>query len=114
DGSPRHVFAAEISTVADPLSKERIRALVLGNDPVGMLLAKRIAAGDPVTTRLVDGVGAAAAAAYKKLGLDRPAQPGTNREPGTLADAAVGLQAAVTYDESGTIVRLRAEVARDD
>ena len=113
-GSPRHVFTAEISTIADPLSKERIRALVLGNDPVGMLLAKRIAAGDPVTTRLVDGVGAAAAAAYKKLGLDRPAQPGANREPGTLADAAVGLQAAVTYDESGTIVRLRAEVPRDD
>ena len=32
----------------------------------------------------------------------------------TLADAAVGLQAAVTYDESGTRVWLRAEVARDD
>ena len=63
-GGPVHVFTAAISTVADPLSKERIRALVLGNDPVGVLLAKRIEAGDPVATRIVDGVGAAAAAAY--------------------------------------------------
>jgi transitional endoplasmic reticulum ATPase len=113
DGGARHVFTAEVSTADEPLSKERIRALVLGHDPVGMLLAKRIAEGDPVTTRIVDGVGAAAAAAYKRLGLDR-AQPAASREPGTLADAAVGLQATVTYDESGTVVRLRAEVPRDD
>jgi transitional endoplasmic reticulum ATPase len=113
-GGTMHVFSAEISTADEPLSKERIRALVLGNDPVGLLLAKRIEAGDPVTTRIVDGVGAAAAAAYRKLGLDRTAQPAGNREPATLADAVVGLQAAVTYDESGTKVRLRAEVARDD
>ena len=110
---PVHVFTAAISTVADPLSKERIRALVLGNDPVGLLLAKRIEAGDPIATRIVDGVGTAAAAAYRRLGLDR-AQTVGNREPGTLADAVVGLQASVTYDESGTVVRLRAEVPRDD
>jgi transitional endoplasmic reticulum ATPase len=110
---PVHVFTAAISTVADPLSKERIRALVLGNDPVGLLLAKRIEAGDPIATRIVDGVGAAAAAAYKRLGLDRGQQVG-QREPGTLADAVVGLQAQVTYDESGTVVRLRAEVPRDE
>jgi transitional endoplasmic reticulum ATPase len=112
-GGPKHVFSSEISTADEPLNKERIRALVLGNDPVGLLLAKRIEAGDPVATRIVDGVGAAAAAAYKRLGLDRPAQPAGSR-PATLADAAVGMQAAVTYDESGTRVRLRAEVARDD
>lgn len=112
-GGPVHVFTAAISTVADPLSKERIRALVLGNDPVGLLLAKRIEAGDPIATRIVDGVGAAAAAAYKRLGLDR-SQPVAQREPATLADAVVGLQAQVTYDESGTVVRLRAEVPRDD
>jgi transitional endoplasmic reticulum ATPase len=111
---PVHVFSAAISTAADPLSKERIRAMVLGNDPVGMLLAKRIEAGDPVTTRIVDGVGAAAAAAYKRLGLDRTTQPAAGRGPGTVADAAVGLQAAVTWDESGTVVRLHAEVPRDE
>ncbi len=112
-GRPKHVFTAEISTADEPLTKERIRALVLGSDPVGVLLAKRIAAGDPVATRIVDGVGAAAAAAYKRLGLDR-AQPAAHRQPATLADAVVGLQATVTYDESGTKVRLRAEVPRDD
>ena len=112
--APVHVFSAEISTAADPLSKERIRSLVLGNDPVGLLLAKRIEAGDPLATKFVDGVGAAAAAAYKKLGLDRSTQLAGHREPATLADAVVGLQATVTYDESGTVVRLRAEVPRDD
>ena len=109
-----HTFAAAISTAEEPLSKERIRKLVLGNDPIGVLLAKRIEAGDPITTRIVDGVGAAAAAAYKKLGLDRPSPPVTNREPGTLADAVVGLQAEMTYDETGTVVRLHAEVPRDE
>jgi transitional endoplasmic reticulum ATPase len=110
---PVHVFAAAISTADEPLSKERIRALVLGNDPVGLLLAKRIEQGDAITTRIVDGVGAAAAAAYKRLGLDRGTPTPASREPGTLADAVVGLQAAVTYDESGTVVRLHAEVPRD-
>ncbi|WP_127507014.1 ATP-binding protein [Actinoplanes solisilvae] len=109
-----HTFSAAISTAEEPLSKERIRKLVLGNDPVGLLLAKRIEAGDPIATRIVDGVGAAAAAAYKKLGLDRQSQPVTNREPGTLADAVVGLQAEMTYDETGTVVRLHAEVPRDE
>ncbi|MFI5935357.1 ATP-binding protein [Actinoplanes sp. NPDC051494] len=115
---PVHVFAAEISTVAgdDLPQRDRIRAVVLGNDPVGVLLAKRIAAGDPITTRIVDGVGTAAVAAYKKLGLDRPNDPPPQREarPGVLADAAAGLQATVSYDAGGTLVRLRAEVPRDD
>ena len=111
---PVHAFAAAISTADEPMSKERIRSLVLGNDPVGLLLAKRIAAGDPVAARIVDGVGAAAAAAYKKLGLDRTAQPAPSRPPATLADAVVGLQASVTYDETGTVVRLNAEVPRDE
>jgi transitional endoplasmic reticulum ATPase len=111
---PVHTFAAAISTADEPMSKERIRSLVLGHDPVGLLLAKRIEAGDPVATRIVDGVGAAAAAAYRKLGLDRTDKPAAGREPGTLADAVVGLQAGVTYDESGTVVRLTAEVPRDD
>ncbi|MFI7603074.1 ATP-binding protein [Actinoplanes sp. NPDC049681] len=114
---PVHVFAAEISTaVTDAPQKDRIRAVVLGNDPVGTLLAKRIAAGDPIATRIVDGVGTAAVAAYKKLGLDRPTGTPADREPETavLADAAAGLQAAVTYESNGSLVRLRAEVPRDD
>ncbi|MEV6488105.1 ATP-binding protein [Actinoplanes sp. NPDC051633] len=113
DGEPMHVFTSAISTAADPLSRESVRRLVLGADPIGILLAKRIDEGDPLATKIVDGVGTAALAAYKKLGLDRVPKPATQREPSTLADATVGLQASVTYDESGTIVRLRAEVPRD-
>jgi transitional endoplasmic reticulum ATPase len=111
---PVHVFDAAISTADEPLSKERMRKLMLGNDLVGVLLAKRIEAGDPVATRIVDSVGNAAIAAYRKLGLDRPTQPAAHRPPETLADAVVGLQAGVTYDESGTVVRLHAEVPRDE
>lgn len=111
---PVHVFVAEIRTGADGPSKERIRAIVLGSDPVGVLLARRIAAGDVMATRIVDGVGAAAVAAYKRLGLDRPSGPVAEREPAAvLADAVAGLQATVGYDRDG-VVRLRAEVARDE
>jgi transitional endoplasmic reticulum ATPase len=133
------VFTAEIGTAGGPLSRERVRSMLLDHDPIGQLLAKRIEAGDPVTTKIVDGVGAVAVAVYRSLGLDRagqpseaqPAQartaeaesaetqqaearPGEGRRPGMLADAELGLQAEVTYDPSGTAVRLRAEVARDD
>ena len=63
-----------------------------------------------------DGVGTAAVAAYKKLGLDRPSGPAPQREPqaSVLADAAAGLQAEVSHSEDGSVVRLRAEVPRDD
>ncbi|MEV6303642.1 ATP-binding protein [Actinoplanes sp. NPDC051861] len=111
---PVHVFTALISTGAEPMSSERMRKIVLGNDPLGVLLAKRIAQGDPVATRIVDGVGSAAAAAYRKLGLDRPSGPAAGREPGVLADAAVGLQASVTYEQEGTVARLKARVPRDE
>ncbi|MEU4562356.1 ATP-binding protein [Actinoplanes sp. NPDC023936] len=113
DGA-NHVFTARIAAGEEPMSTERMRKLVLGNDPIGLLLSKRIAAGDPVATRIVDGVGTAAAAAYRKLGLDRPAGPAADREPGVLADAAVGLQASVTYEESGSVAVLEALVPRDE
>lgn len=111
---PVHVFTAEISTAGEPLSRQQIRSLMLGNDPVGLLLARRIEAGDPVTARIVDGVGAAAVAMYRTLGLDRAVQPVADHEPGVLVDAATGLRAEVTHDTGGTIVRLRAEVPRDE
>ncbi|HET9140724.1 ATP-binding protein [Actinophytocola sp.] len=101
---PAHLFTAEIG-IADT---ERIRSLLLGHDPLGLLLAKRIEAGDPVITRIVDGVGAVAVAAYRKLGLEGAA----NRAPDRLVDAGLGLQAEAEYDSSGTVLRLRAEVPR--
>ncbi|MFC7531083.1 ATP-binding protein [Actinoplanes sp. GCM10030250] len=111
---PVHVFTAVISTGAEEMSTERMRKIVLGNDPLGVLLAKRIAAGDPVAARIVDGVGTAAAAAYRKLGLDRTSGPTAGREPGVLADAVVGLQASLTYEQDGTVARLQARVPRDE
>ncbi|MBW6435422.1 ATP-binding protein [Actinoplanes hulinensis] len=106
-----HVFTARITTLSTPLATERrMRGIVLSIDPLGPLLARRIAAGDQVVTRLVDGVGTAAAAAYRKLGLEKPAE----REPEVLADAAAGLEAAVTYEADGTVARVEARVPRDE
>jgi transitional endoplasmic reticulum ATPase len=111
---PAHVFVARIHAGAEPMTTERMRRMVLGHDPIGVLLSKRIAEGDPVATRIVDGVGTAAAAAYRKLGLDKTAGPAANREPGVLADAGVGLQAEVGHEADGDVIRLRAEVPRDE
>ncbi|MEV0902784.1 ATP-binding protein [Actinoplanes sp. NPDC049802] len=110
-----HVFTARISTLTTPMATERkMRGIVLGIDPLGPLLARRIAAGDEVVTRIVDGVGTAAAAAYRKLGLEKATGPAAGREPEVLADAAAGLEAAVTYEADGTVARLESRVPRDD
>ncbi|MEV6348717.1 ATP-binding protein [Actinoplanes sp. NPDC051851] len=109
-----HVFTAAITVGPEEMTTERVRGMVLGNDPLGVLLAKRIREGDPVATRIVDGVGAAAVTAYRKLGLDRQPSVTSPREPGVIADAALGLQAAVTWDDEGTVARMRAEVPRDE
>ena len=107
-GGPEHVFSARISTVPSATATQKMmRGFVLNIDPLGPILARRIAAGDQVVTRLVDGVGTAAAAAYRRLGLDKPEE----REPGLLADAA-GIAATVTY-EAG-VATLESRVPRDD
>ncbi|HEU5469271.1 MAG TPA: ATP-binding protein [Actinophytocola sp.] len=112
EDGPAHLFTGEIG-IAD---QERVRSLILGRDPVGLLLSKRIEAGDPVVTRIVDGVGAVAVAAYRKLGLDwAAAQPvAADRASGRLVDADLGLAAEISYDPSGTVVRLRAAVPREE
>ncbi|GIE86292.1 ATP-binding protein [Actinoplanes regularis] len=111
---PAHVFVARLHAGAEPMTTERMRGMVLGHDPIGLLLSKRIAEGDPVATRLVDGVGAAAAAAYRKLGFDKANGPAPDRSPGVFADAAVGLRAEVDHEADGDVIRLRAEVPRDE
>ncbi|TWG20473.1 hypothetical protein FHX34_1031, partial [Actinoplanes teichomyceticus] len=113
-GGPAHVFVARVHAGAAPMTTERMRRIVLGRDPIGLLLSRRIAEGDPVATRIVDGVGTAAAAAYRKLGLDRAGGPAAHRGPAVLADAGVGLQAEVGYEADGDVVRLRAQVPRDE
>lgn len=108
-GGPVHRFTGEIG-IAD---RERIRSLVLGRDPVGLLLSRWVEAGDPMVARIVDGVGAVAVAASRSLGLGWAAEPAAaNRVSGRLVDADRGVVAEVSYDPSGTVVRLRAEVPR--
>ncbi|GAA1621341.1 ATP-binding protein [Actinoplanes couchii] len=106
-GGSEHVFTARITTVPSATAtRKMMRGFVLNIDPLGPILAKRIADGDQVVTRLVDGVGIAAAAAYRKLGLEKPV------EPSLLADASAGIEASVSYD--GTVATLESRVARDD
>jgi len=126
DGQPVHVIEAEIHTSADGLP-DHPGLTVLGNDPLGLLLARRIAAGDPVATRIVDNVGYAAAEAYRRLGFGR-SSTGTraHRPRGSRVheDEETGLRVAVTYDAvpavedgprgvKGTVTTLRATVPSD-
>jgi transitional endoplasmic reticulum ATPase len=95
-----HHFEAEIRT----------GLAVLGNDPIGVLLGRRLAAGDPWATRLVDGVGTAVAKAYRTLGLAQPEQ--------TSVRESHGIQATVHHggspsNESRTIT-VRATVPSDE
>jgi transitional endoplasmic reticulum ATPase len=111
-------MVAEIRTEVSGPTWDRLRMLVLGRDPLGALLAWRVAAGDPWATRLVDGVTTVAAKAYRRMGW-RWVEPDPSRGAGehdvaVLEDAEVGLRASVTYDESadlsGRTIRVQASV----
>lgn len=104
------LFTGRIVTVPPATATiKMMRGLVLNIDPLGPILARRIEAGDQVVTRLVDGVGLAAAAAYRRLGLEKPAG---DREPGLLADAAAGVEATVTHQEGAVVLESR--IPRDE
>jgi transitional endoplasmic reticulum ATPase len=111
-GRPVHLFDAEIRLDADRPSPERVRSLLLGNDPLGVLLTRRIAAGDPWATRIVDGMGDVAAAAYRRLGGDRASWTGADDRaatgPAVLEDDDAGLR--VTVAHSDRTIELRASV----
>lgn len=81
---------------------------ILGNDPLAVLLSWRLAAGDPWAARIVDGVGAATAEAYRLLGKVRPGtavdDPAT-AGPAVLEDAATGLRVTVTHTRGVTALR---------
>ncbi len=119
DGQPAYLLDAEIDAV--PGQQERLGSAVAGiSGPVGVLLAKRIAAGDPLAARIADGLGAAADEAYRRLGLGRPAPPRTVEvSSATRQDEAVGLTAEVTHRElataigGGRTVTVRAAAARE-
>ncbi|WP_218617321.1 ATP-binding protein [Cryptosporangium aurantiacum] len=85
---------------------------VLGNDPIGVFLSRRVDAGDVWATRLVDGVGAVIANVSRRLDPSEDA-PEPAPEPPAPAEASVrdetsGLTATARTAER-TVV-LRAEV----
>ena len=103
DGRPVHLFDAEITTGTDA-------GPILGiSGPIGVLLGRRVAAGDPLATRIADGVGTVVG----RLGLGGPvaAPPG----PAVREDPEVGLRATVTLDEdaAGRLTRVAAAVPSD-
>jgi transitional endoplasmic reticulum ATPase len=118
DGRPVFLFDAAVRTGPAGADRPWPQSVVLGKDPIGVLLARRVSAGDTWATRAVDGMGTAVAGVARRLGLDgRPT--GRGRTPGTRSvvreDAGTGLRATVTYRRSGAaaLVTLRAAVARD-
>jgi transitional endoplasmic reticulum ATPase len=118
DGSPVHVLEAEIH-VGTTVLPEDVGPVVLGRDPLGLLLTRRVAAGDPWATRIVDGLGYATAEAYRRLGLGGPSDSGLTSGPsGTSVreDEETGLRATVTHgpeQATGRVTTLRATVASD-
>ncbi len=131
DGRPVFLFGAEIRTGAAGADRPWPQSAVLGNDPLGVLLARRVSAGDTWAARAVDGLGSAVAGVARRLGLDPPSTSpggmptaGPDHTPAARGkvvqsvvreDAATGLRATVTYRRSSaaTLVTLRAAVARD-
>jgi transitional endoplasmic reticulum ATPase len=97
---------------------------VLGNDPLGSLLSRRVDAGDPRAVRLVEGLQTAVGAVTRRLGVPAPATGTPTWERGevlgseTVADAATGLSTTVTRyalagasrPGDGRVVTLRAGV----
>jgi transitional endoplasmic reticulum ATPase len=121
DGRPVFLLDAAIGIGGAGPARPWPQSAVLGNDPLGVLLARRVKAGDAWAARVVDGVGTAVAEVSRRLGLDRPAtveEPdaageGEIRRSVVREDAATGLRVTVTYRGSGG-VSLQAVVAREE
>jgi transitional endoplasmic reticulum ATPase len=116
------VLNAEIRTDAHDAAKTRGDLPVLGNDPIGLLLARRVEAGDQWATRVVGGLGTAVAEASRLLGLGRPgadlvADESTARRSVTRDDEHTGLRATVKYHDvpspGAQLVTIRAAVPHE-
>ncbi|MFG1924585.1 ATP-binding protein [Cryptosporangium sp. NPDC048952] len=87
---------ASIRTGTEP--SDRTGVTVLGNDPIGVFLSKRVESGDPWATRLVDGVGGFLANVSRRLDPDRdrptpparPTGPDSAASRGSTDSAATG------------------------
>jgi len=105
DGPAGFQFDAMIWIGTRPERKPRSELVGLGNDPVGVLLTRRSAAGDEWAGRLADRVGTVAAEVTRLLGLGRPAPlprgplSGRVLRRGERVDPGTGLTASVTHRE---------------
>jgi transitional endoplasmic reticulum ATPase len=91
---------------------------VLGNDPVGVFIGRRVAAGEPWATRVVDGIDDAVASVSRRLGLESapPAPDGPVLRTDVREDGLTGLRATVTWQaqpDDGRLIRLYATVSPD-
>jgi transitional endoplasmic reticulum ATPase len=98
DGQPVYLLDASMRIGREPQPAFG----VLGRDPIGVLLARRAAAGDDWAIRIVDGVDAAVSEVSRRLGRNRPGSPAAAREDEPIrsvvrTDPATGLRATVTY-----------------
>jgi transitional endoplasmic reticulum ATPase len=115
DEERNYLLDAEIHIGTGDLPPDWLGSVVLGNDPLGVLLTRRVAAGDPWATRIVDGVGNVAAEAYRRLGIGRLAatrRSDAHTGPVAYEDDDTGLRATVGGDAGATT--LRATVAADE
>ncbi len=112
---PVHLLSADIVIDLPGGSAEELSPAMLGIvGPVGVLLARRAAAGDRLAIRIADGVDALAAQAYRRLGLTGPVA-----EPAAPADEIESDGLRVTVDHAdvpsgGRRTTLRATVPSDE
>jgi len=125
-GEPVHEFGARIDVGRAGLAD--LEPVVLGRDPIGAFLARRVREGDRWAVRVVDSVGSAVADVSRWLG--RPATTSTPHQGGVpagvviLEDTTTGLSATVSYhdlagnperrDPAGRVVTAHAAVPSAD
>ncbi|GAA0268742.1 ATP-binding protein [Cryptosporangium japonicum] len=89
---------ASIRTGTEP--SDRAGLTVLGNDPIGVFLSRRVESGDPWATRIVDGVGGFLANVSRRLETDRPAHA---PEPEPTDVPVIDVEAEVRDSSSGLV-----------
>ncbi len=123
DGQPVFVLEAGIRSGGGPRASRPLFA-VLGNDPIGALLARRADAGDQRATRVVDGLETAVGEVSRRLGMPPPAAAEPSWEQGQplrseiVIDEDTGLRTTVTHHalpgakaaDNGRIITLQAAV----
>jgi transitional endoplasmic reticulum ATPase len=126
DSQRVHRIEADIRCGGGPADSAPNWFVIGAAGPVGVLLARRLAAVDPTAGRIVAGAGRVVTEATRRLGLQAPASPVVSEglraaDPAGIAvldeAAHIGLQVTITYgdtpDGDGRVMTLRAAVPSD-